>query len=467
MSFGDAYGNRTLSVDGAKEILNEMWELGQDTLVIMDMAWMINCSSTSPNYTLFQPYTSDRLISLLDEAKRLNIGVYVGTLLTMHCHGILDGTANGEALRSSALTIQNNLASQIFANFKDHSAFKGWYISDEPNLDPNLTAAQKDILWSGYYAKLVGKIRNYDRQRPIVIAPPMGDVIHVSPRAVAASAKEFMIRTGVNIQAWQDGVGAKRVNFSTTSNRANVGDYYKAISGELSSIGGVLWSDIELFDDADGNYKPTIFSRVTAQLLHASSVNGVSKRLAFNLQHFMTNRASDITRHASSERLDLAYRNYLLTNSRSGAGQTYWFEGSLPSPSYGDEGSITLFDGVSADPLNFLDPRWVGIRSGLQKIAINFNGSQKNVAWIAIRLHYNSSVGIYVPQKVSVQCHTSSGALSADIPVPSGLSVGSALATRGVVVQNLQKLSFRNCVGLTINLGVNSHWSFVDEVEYY
>src|SRR5262249_28304889 len=124
-----------------------------------------------------------------------------------------------------------------------------------------------------FFQAVVGAIHAAGSKRPIMVSPSFAFVGPAfPPQTVANMAVAFKNQTGVDIEAWQDSVGAQGIAAGyTSSTYASSDAYYAALAAALPL--GALFADVELFTCCvnqfgfgGGNYHPASSARLNQQL---------------------------------------------------------------------------------------------------------------------------------------------------------------------------------------------------------
>jgi len=278
---------------------------------------------------------------------------------------------------------------------KPYASLKGWYIPDEPAL----AAWTMPSLTYSYYAEVVSAIKQHS-PLPVLVSPYLVGVKDMTPQELAARAKDFQAQTHVDIQVWQDSVGAAAINVYNRTGEYSLADYFSAIS---SAIGKQhLWSDIEAFSYGaslfeSGGYTPCSATRLSQQIISTSPY--VSKSMTW-IQQFHFGTVSDGAM-PESRRLLSAYQSslfggqvlYITPISYTWITEpTKYIDTPVPSK---------MFDKKTGDPLSYLDTKWVGfLGNAIVEIDI---GTNHLVGWVAVHvLNYNAG-GIRFPLHLQVQ----------------------------------------------------------------
>ena len=337
----------------------------------------------------------EKLGLVLSEAEKTGIQVYIG--LTSSEETCTEFSQDPNAKTVIADTAQSvRTLQQLYGK---SLALAGWYIPDEPWYLP-----EEHI---GYYRALVEAIHQVSR-KPILVSPYLVEVEEkFTPSEVGAMAAKFSKETGIDVQLWQDSVGAQGTNLDWETRPRGLGkveDYFRAISQAIGR--DHLWSDNELFnccvvvgtDYAQSTpYKPTSISRLNAQLW-ATRQEFTSQRVSWLFQRHMG--TVDPLHYVESPRLKAAYLAFYGIKGTYVQPVSYeWLNPALPG--HRDTGN-EMFDRKSGDPKSSEDSRWVGF-SGSTRVIIDL-GQSSSVDWVGVHLLQKSEKKIKFPSELQVEC---------------------------------------------------------------
>jgi hypothetical protein len=395
----------------------------------------------------------DKLQQILDKASARGISVYVGLTNSMGaCDGFYLNPSKDQTIADYSIAV-----SIINGQFGAHPAFAGWYIPDEPALaywtDPSVTYS--------YYAGLVNAIKPYSTKQ-ILVAPYLAGVGGRQPSVIGSRAKAFQQNTGIDIQVWQDSVGADGINpgMAWTWDRPyDLGDYYFAIASNIGSAN--FWSDNELFNCCTsggfigGAYKSSSLFRLNQQLWTSGLY--VNKRIVWLQQLHASDELFTENVRYEAHRLKAAYKAlYHLGGSRLVPASYRWL--TAPSPSYADSGN-QLFDTATGDPRSFSDPAWVGIL-GNARVEVDLGGI-KNFDWVAVHVLNQNLPSIGFPDKLTLRC--SNDGVNWTYLNPDGWTLPVSKDDSEYVFSNNTPLNAA-CRYLRVRLD-NNVWTFISEVE--
>lgn len=420
----------------------ELASLGMNTVVIAATRRKVS-GGCGPGDYAWVGGMPDRLPFLLEQASARGIQVYVGLDLTT------DVCPNFYAEPNASLTASDTALAldAIVARVGNHPAFAGVYIPDEPGLCwPSMF---------GYYRAIVTQVRARTA-KPIVVAPYLAAATQ-APQVVAAMARDFLVATGVDIEAWQDSVGADAIDLGW-GRGPTVEAYFSAIAGAIGREH--LWADTELFsygilDHFDGApYSPASIRRLNQQLF-AVRPEFTSKRLSWLGQYHMG--SVDTARFPEAERLLASYRAiYGLGGEMiTPLGYTY---ATPPAAAYPDSGN-ELSNVRTGDPKRYTQADWVGIEGNASVTFALPPG--KTVDWVGVHVLADVGPGIRFPDSMSLACSQDNVNFQ---PIGSWpLRVARRASDREYVMSNPTALG-ASCRFLRLDLA-NGGWTFVSEVE--
>ncbi len=455
--FGYSATDDALSTTALPGFLDDMVAVGVDTLIVSQTRvkqTAAGCGGTAASFEWVAGFPG-KLQTILDEAKLRGMTVFVGTTMAMNACGSLTTAPNPALVQADTAT---HMAS-LHASYGAHAAFAGFYIPDEPG---HLGASGHP-----YYAALASTLKGFS-SKPVAVAPFLAGS-PPPPATLAANAVAFKNATKVDLQIWQDSVGAAAIRLYPWSRAgATTEEYYSALAGAL---GAGLWADVELFNYGDplfntsgklsGGYRSASAMRLNAQLW---SSRFAARRAAWLHQWHLCETIGPARGFGEARRLREAFRalygiagSYLLKPSTPYTWQT------PPSASYPDSGG-ELTDTHTGDPLVHTDKTWVGV-NGTATMTFDL-GAATQVDWVAAHVLAEPSPAIAAPSAIELRCSTngSSFALVRAEPSPiAGVSL-SGVTREEYVIGNLTPLAATGCRYLRVTL-VNSAWTFVSEVE--
>jgi hypothetical protein len=419
---------------------------GMNTLVLENSRTHGSCGTTDYHYL---PEMPSKLGTLLSEASALGMKAY------------LSGTTEGDLTCAWATgTNQTNTAAdwQAFAKqmesaYGGESSFAGWYIPVEPPI------GQTNLY--GYYKAIVDAIHAAGSNRPILVSPFLAFVgPSYPPATVAQLAASFGQQTGVDIQVWQDSVGAQGIAAGWASKEYGSTDSYYAALAQALPVGG-LWADVELFTCCvdqfgfgGGNYRPASSARLNQQLWNARHA---AVRVSWLLQEHIAGPPIPLALPESPRLRDAYLALYGLSgHAVKPVGYTWT---NPPASQYPDPGNTKLIDTITGDPLDFTNPAWTGI-VGDAEIVVNL-GSPTAVKWVAVELLRSKAPSITYPTSLAVDCDATGS--NAFVNVGSWPLPLTTDADGEYVLSNASPMSV-TCTNVRIHL-TNAAWTFLSEVE--
>jgi len=398
-----------LPLSEVPQLFQELSDLGMDTLVIEAIKHKEKgCGSKEFNWVKGFP---EKLPRILEQANKKKMKVYIGLVSTMHSCPEFYQPLNFD----KTLTETENIV-QLLHKYK---GINGWYLPDEP--------AHLENHYHLYFRSLVRGIRKYSKL-PIIVSPYLKDLTgKILPKELGARAVLFKNKTGVDIQAWQDSVGADGI--------LNKEAYFKVLSNKLGPSG--FWANLELFNWGKkpfegGGYESTSYSRLGFQLKQTDS-RYTNTRISWLGQRHIKGSLLAALKHKTIEPVSYSYL--------SNVSKTY------------PDINKTLINKKTASPLNYLDSEWVGV---LGDTDIIFDlGIKKKIDWVSVHLLHQKAEGISFPDSMTIYCEDSL-LLTELLPVE--------LKDSEYVFSN-QKALGRFCQKIRIKFK-NSHWTFLSEVDF-
>lgn len=460
--FGYSSSDEAVTTAQLSPLLDELVDLGNDTIIISQTRVTKSgegCANSATDFQWVKGFPG-KLGSILDAAHARGVKVMVGTTLTsMQCPSFW-GSANMAAVEADTASAYSAIAS----TYGNHPALYGWYIPDEPGPVPAATYS--------YYYRVTSKLKSLLPNKPVSVAPFFSSN-SASPQSVASAAVYFRHATGVNIQIWQDGIGANPNSklFHWSRSGYSTEQYYLALANSLGASG--LWADIELFNHGvplflqtgsgiSGSYRSASAQRVNQQLW---SARAAGKKVSWLNQFHMSEVIGPGAGYHEASRLMGVSRAFY------GLGATLLFPMNhssyswLPSPSssYPDSTGYELFDRRTGDPRNPQDPAWMGV-NGSARVAIDL-GSQKRVDWIGVHTLTKPSWGIRAPVRLDIYCGSTPSSLAKIATASAPFTQASLAGSDGeeYVIGNRDPLG-ATCRHIELRMP-NSYWTFISEVE--
>lgn len=207
--------------------------------------------------------------TLLDQGERTGITVYLG----------IPGFGGYEWTQSPADEIDRQIArakaaiDAIYEQYGEHPAFGGWYLDNEID-EKDLIPTRYDVT-ERYYRELTQYAHSLTPDLPVIVAPSFEG--GTSPNWYASKWKTLLERTGIDILAVQDSVGAKR---SVPELNPHM---YAALRKVTDELGVMLWADVEIFDI--DTWEPAAIDLVHRQLQAVADY--VDKTVVFEFHRYM------------------------------------------------------------------------------------------------------------------------------------------------------------------------------------
>ena len=440
--------------------LDELEDLGNDTIIVgitRTIKSGAGCADSVADFEWVKGFPN-KLGAVLDQAHARGMKVVVGATASRGC-GEFWGSTNTSYVVADA---GSSLAT-IAATYGSHPAFYGWYIPDEPGQVPSYSY--------NYYKRVTDRLKSL-LPKPVMVAPYLGSP-GPTPSSLASQALSFRAATGVDVQIWQDGVGANpdaklwhwtRPGYSTEQ-------YFEALAGALGVSG--LWADVELFNfgaplfietgsGLTGAYRSASAIRLNQQLY---ATRKAGKRVSWLHALHMSEVIAPGKGHVEAPRMMGVYRAfYGLGNSLTfpnNHSNYSWL--TPPSGSYPDATGFELFDRQTGDPRNPADPAWIGV-NGSARVRVDL-GAQKHVDWLGIHTLSYPSWGIRTPVSAQLYCGSSAATLVQIATLTAPFTQASLAPSVGeeYVLSNRSPLN-ANCRFLELRFS-NSYWTFVSEIE--
>lgn len=392
----------------------------------------------------------EKLGPLLDEAQTRGMELYVGVSQIAEACGSVERFLQGKRIAADIEVMVKELETK----FGSHPAFRGWYIPDEPNIEPPVVYP--------FYKSIAKAIRAHS-QKTITIAPYLASAHKVvGPKLVAAFAKGFLNATKDDagrpvIQIWQDSVGATGNDLSWGRGAGNVEEYYREISQAIGREN--LWSDNEVFTCCvppfDGTtYGPATMTRLREQLRQSRS-DFVSKRVIWLPQVHMGSVVDD--HYKDGPRLAAAYKaSQGISGSIVQPVSYQWL--TPPAAKYPDQGR-ELIDQQAADPTDYKHKSWAAVE-GVAKLRVELAVPTK-LSYIALQTFAYEKDGIFIPGEMKVTCFDEDKKEVARENVKRTLKQSSA--KHEFVFANEVPFTF-TCKSFEVEL-INGGWTFLGEIE--
>jgi hypothetical protein len=226
--------------------IREMADLGFEYLVLMCVACFEKAFYPTRLYPRRDMACPDPMAAMFDAADRYGLKVFVGN----GYYGkelVVTGDPEIDAVSAKAME-------ELAGLYGSQKSFHGWYFPCEAAIDPRFPPAYVD-----YVKDHVARARVLTPGKSTLIAPYWASHFF-TPDDVYVRQLEDM---GVDIVAYQDGVGVKHSTVDQLASR------YEALRKAYDKAPGVaLWADMEVFDFEGEVYRsallPANFERVKA-----------------------------------------------------------------------------------------------------------------------------------------------------------------------------------------------------------
>jgi len=272
--------------------IQEMKKIGIKTLIIQFTAYnkTIWCSSPNDYSENIYNYALDNLFRA---AEMNEMGVYVG----LYFNEEFWNTTNDAATLKKHAKRCNDLADDIWKQFKSNRAFAGWYIPHEGAPYYYDTDAKFSIIKNN----LINSVSNHCKSlcdKPVAMSAFFNN--HLSSTSVLENFMKNMGSCNLDLILLQDGIGVGHCDLN------DMEGYFKAANDGLyadAQYQGAFWADIEVFTTQD---KPEDIDVVIQKLNIAKDY--VSKIAIFQYYAYMCPTG---TNGASAGKLRNDYLNYL------------------------------------------------------------------------------------------------------------------------------------------------------------
>jgi hypothetical protein len=438
-------------------LLDEFKASGMDTIVLNQTRVKrpdAKCLGSASDFEWVAGFP-DKLGTILDAAEQRGIKVWVGATMSTSACSAFFLPPNSDLVRTDVATFMPTL----YNAWGTHPAFAGWYIPDEPGQLPSVQ--------DGHYYNVTYELRSIDKIHPVMVCPYLVNVVQ-APAQLAQRAADFHSATGIDVQAWQDSVGADAVKLAYWARSGySLTDYFDALSGAL---GDELWADTELFNwgnplfnpiSMTGGYRSASAVRIQSQL---DSTQGAKKRISWLPQYHMSSFGPS-NGYPESSRLLAAYRaSQGLSGSKVTAKSYQWQ--TEPSSTYPDSANIEMTDGMVGDPKSPSDPGWTGVQ-GQAELTLEL-GKNARVDWVSVHVLTMPGWSISAPTAMHLSCSTDNSTFQplSDISSPVAAGDYSSVTAEEYVLGNTETLNAKACDYLKVVLD-NTTWTFASEIEVY
>jgi hypothetical protein len=477
---GPSGGDRGFTAANIDAYLGELQDsLGMNTVIIHSLQY--EATGCGSNVFQWQPRMNpalqgNMLSALFQSAQNRGMNVYVGLVSSSELCADYFSQPNEADVAAQTFA----LAQQIYQTFSGYSSFKGWYIPDEPGLcaGPNVNC---DDPLSVYYRDMVNYIHwaTCDYSKEILASPSLNGAPEqgLTPATMASRAHWLQQCSGLDIQVWQDSVGADSINLDRDAGGSTVEDYFTAIRDQIGRAG--LWSDNELFTSWDPQntcqfnmsslcYRPASLMRLNQQLWQTRSDSTTpitSLRVTWlNQMHMTGDSASpDPNVYPEHKRMYNMYRAVYGLKQASYLTPVSYSWDTAPAANYPDTNPPSkLTDTLPGNPRIYNDGHWVGV---LGTANARFDlGSIKKVHWVGAQLMRKAAYGIQIPTSMTVWCSTDNVSWTnlGNFPAPTDTPPPSDLE---YYLGNNTRFNDPVCRWVSVWLNNGGNWTFVSEVE--
>jgi hypothetical protein len=467
--FGYSGTDEVIPVTQMPAFLDELQDLGNDTVIVSQTRATRSgyaCATSASQFEWIKGFP-DKLGALLDAAQVRGMKVYVGTTFSSKNCPTFWGSTNTAVVEAD---VRQNL-SLLSSRYGSHPAFAGWYIPDEPGI-PNSDKYD-------FYRRETAALKALTPGKPVALSPYFPNQPTLpSPTTLAWVASAFRNSTGVDIQIWQDGIGAipgtklfhwTRAGYSSEA-------YYQALAGALGTNG--LWADIELFNYGKpllnsvngaltGSYRSASPQRINQQLW---SARFAGKRVSWLHQWHMSEVVGPTYGYVEAPLQQGLYRGiYGIGGAGLLAPLNYanyaWL--TPPPTTYADSTGYELFDRRTGDPRNPQDPAWVGVQgtNGVSILRVDL-GTSKEIDWVGLHTLTYPSWGIRSPTAMDIYCGSTASTLMkiAAVVAPFTQAALSSTEEEEYLLGNRTPLN-KSCRFLELRIQSNGNWLFASELE--
>lgn len=265
--------------------LDNMAEVGIDTLVIMRSVFYDKCLYPSKHFPSLKEEGEDFIGFILDEAQKRDMKVYVGLYISNLTWN--DGDWWGEFEKNKLLV------DEMLSLYGDRKSFIGWYIPHETGSNIYNIRETMNALCA------LCKEKSPDK---LVIISPFFRGVNMYPEALTPerTAREWdniLSECGKNIDvcAFQDG----------TSKLENYAQYLAAIKPVMDKHGITLWANVETFErDVRAMFFPIPFDVLRRKIKIAEEF--VEGFITFEFSHFLSPQSI----FPSAHNLNSLYKKY-------------------------------------------------------------------------------------------------------------------------------------------------------------
>ncbi|KAH3756232.1 hypothetical protein Pelo_11941 [Pelomyxa schiedti] len=434
------------------DFFDEIQSLGMNIVVVSGVRQIAGdeCPSNNFQWIINTPFT-EWLASLLHHAQRTSVSVYLGASSSGPCWNFYQEPQLNYTLTDIQYVL--NLIPD-----ENLTSLAGWFIFDEAGV-PYWT---EEYVVLPYYTQVTTMMKSR-YNIPVTVSPYLNGArtMNVTPATIAERAALFAATTGVDIQIWQDSVGADAINVFNRDDYT-LADYYSALADVLP----IFWSDNEAFNWGlnleGGGYASASLGRFKLQL--EQTIPYAAKFVTWIQQ---TQFGTVDTAHCDeSKRMLSAYKSWF--SIQDGYIQlpfTYRYgDSTKPVDNHPDTELTKLSDGLIGDPTTSQSENWVAVQ-GDAEIIVDV-GPDYGIDWVAVHLLSLPDEGILFPAKMALAVSRDYGSTWVDA---GSWKLLPAQAQSEYVFGNLDQLRIVGGGGsqntlLRIVLS-NSGWTFFSELE--
>jgi hypothetical protein len=396
---GSALYHPDLTEAETYNVLDEAVALGSEAVIVSAVRYKTTSCAVDA-YGWWGDMLTPHLGTILASCESRSLDCYVGLVESTNvCAAFYD-----EPNLTHDVNQYTSVVTTILATYGFSSALAGWYIPNEQALGyetrPDHLAAAK-----AYFLAVRNAIRAIDPNRPIIVAPYLGNPEGIAVQSAAdfgQKVKDFFDNTGGDLIIWlQDSVGADSINagWDRSGTRPITVGAYLAAALDAGVPAANLWGNPELFTYPTGgftgpNYTAASLGRVVLQL---EQHRAADKRFGWLNTTHMTQFNDQ--RRAGADRLYDGYRAWAGISGEwvIPAAVTY---SVAPTDAYPDA-ATALLDRRPGDPRNPAHPDWTRFAAGGTAITVDM-GATKTVRWAALSCLNDNADGARFPTTVAV-----------------------------------------------------------------
>lgn len=169
---------------------------------------------------------------------------------------------NDKTWLQNEFKIGQNVCAELWHNYKSEygNTIAGFYITMEvDNVNYDSALHQQNMVDA--YTTLTNYIHKHTG-KPVMVAPFFNESCGMNADEFANFWGRILKKAPIDIVALQDGVGVHHVKTAT------VGTWYQKMQAKINSVRPAteLWSDLETFDEVNGEFKPASNARILDQI---------------------------------------------------------------------------------------------------------------------------------------------------------------------------------------------------------